>query len=232
MDKTTQIKREYIDVVYNLLCEEDFDKISIRHLATVTGRNSATLYYYFDDLRNLISIASIRYLTEYYETVSMVVNSHFNTLEINLHTWGCFAWYAFNNAPIYENFFLYDISKSEKALNEYLELYPEEKEFIKGYFLGETFYSLDLRMRDRWMLQKSAEEGMIASKSIDYLADFDFYLFSGMLSEIRHTKKDEKGIRDMLKKFLDIITETYRSQLLPGCSMLGCHLETIINNTV
>jgi len=229
MAKALQIKREYIEAVYTLLCDREFDEISIRQLAKETGRNSATLYYYFDDLRSLISIASIRYLMDYYDTVSMVANSHYKALEINLQTWGCFAWYAFHNVPIYENFFLYNSSMSEKALNEYLEVFPEERDIITQYFFGEAFYSLDLRMRDRWMLQKSVKDGMIAEESVEYLSNFDYYLICGMMSEIRYTYKDEKVFAQSLKKFITILTETYRRQLLPGCSMLGCHLETITN---
>lgn len=229
MAKTIQIKREYIEAAYNLLRDKEFEEISIRQLAKETGRNSATLYYYFDDLRNLIAIASIRYLMDYYDTVSTVANAHYSALDINLQSWGCFAWYAFHNVPIYENFFLYDISKSERALNEYLEIFPEEKETITKYFFGEHFYSLDLRMRDKWMLQKGVEDGMIAQESVEYLCDFDYYLFCGMMSEIRYTYKDEKVFTKSLRKFITMLTETYCRHLLPGCSILGCHLETITN---
>lgn len=229
MAKAIQIKREYIEAVYRLLCDREFDEISIRQLAKETGRNSATLYYYFDDLKSLISIASVRYLMDYYETVSMVANSSNKALEINLQTWGCFAWYAFHNVPIYENFFLYDTARGEKALNEYLEIFPEERELITRYFFSEHFYSMDLRMRDRWMLQKSVKEGMIAEESVAYLNDLDYYLFCGMMSEIRYTYKDEKVFARSLERFIDLLTETYRRHLLPGCTMLGCHLETLTN---
>lgn len=229
MAKAVQIKREYVDAVYDLLCDEEFDDISIRQLAKKTGRNSAALYYYFDDLKSLLSIASVRYLMDYYDTVSTVANTHYKALEINLQTWGCFAWYAFHNVPIYENFFLHDTVRGEKALNEYLEIFPEEKDLITRYFFSEHFYSMDLRMRDEWMLKKSAEEGMIAQESVEYLSNFDYYLFRGMMSEIRYTYKDEKVFADSFEKFTGLLTRTYRGQLLPGCSILGYHLETITN---
>lgn len=229
MAKAMQIKREYIEAAYGLLCEKEFDEITIRQLAKETGRNSASLYYYFNDLRSLLSIASVRYLMDYYDTVSTVASSYYKAFEINLQSWGCLAWYAFHNVPIYENFFLYDSSMSEKALNEYLEAFPEEKDIITKYFFGESFYSLDLRMRDKWILRKSVEEGMIAEKSVEYLGELDYYLFCGMMGEIRHTYKDEEVFNRSFKKFIYILTETYRRQLLPGCSMLGCHLETLTN---
>lgn len=64
-EKAQKIKREYVEAAYKLCCDQDVEYITIRQIAKITGRNSATLYYYFDDLRDLISVASIRYLTDY-----------------------------------------------------------------------------------------------------------------------------------------------------------------------
>ena len=230
MDKAKQIKIEYVEAAYKLLCEQDFDEISIRQLAKITKRNSATLYYYFEDLNNLLTIASVRYLMEYYDILSTVVNSSFKILEINLLSWGCLACCAFKNPPIYENFFLRNPERSEKAFYEYLVLFPEEKEIVKHYFLGEQLYSSDLRQRDKWMLKKAVGERMISEESAEYLGNFDYYLFFGMVSEVRYKKCSEKEVSETQELFMEILTETYRKCLLPGCAMLDCHLKTIMND--
>lgn len=230
MVKGKQIKREYVEAVYRILSEEGFEEITIRRLAKDTGRNSASLYYYFDSLRHLISIASIRYLVEYYDVLSSVENNHYEAMEINLQSWVCLAWFAFRNVPIYENFFLYDIESSENALHEYFMIFPEDKSTIDNYFLNDCLLTLDLRKRDRWMLVRAVEDGAISQESVDYLVDSDYYLFCGMMNELRYTYRDEKAVDESLKKYGAIMTETYRRSLLSGHSILGCHLETLRND--
>lgn len=230
MTKEKQIKQEYIEAAYRILSEERFEEITIRRLAKDTGHNSALLYYYFNSLRHLISIASIRYLVEYYDVLSSVESNHYESLEINLQSWVCMAWFAFRNVPVYENFFLYDIELSENALREYFQIFPEDRSTIDNYFLNDCLLTLDLRKRDRWMLQRAVEEGAILQDSVDYLVNFDYYLFCGMMNELRFTYGDEKAVDESLKKFGAVITETYRRSLVSGHEILGCHLETLRND--
>lgn len=229
MEKGTEIKKQYVETAYRILSEEGFEEITIRRLAKETGRNSALLYYYFDSLKYLISVASIRYLVEYYDVISSIEKNYYESLEVNLQSWVCLGWFAFRNIPVYENFFLYDIESSEKALREYFMIFPEDRATIDNYSLNDCMLSLDLRMRDRWMLLRAAEEGAISQDSVDYLANFDYYLFCGMMNELRFTYKEQKTVEESLKKFSTILTETYRRSLSPGHTILGCHLETLRN---
>ena len=146
MAKEKQIKQEYINIAYQILAEEGYEAVTVRRLAKETGRNTASLYYYFDSLSYLISIASVRYLM-HYDTLSNVIDQHYKALEVDLQSWVCLAWYAFHNVPIYENFFLYDIELSEKALYEYLELFPEERSLIDNYFMNNILLSLDIKAK-------------------------------------------------------------------------------------
>ena len=94
MEKDKQIKQKYVDTVYRILSEEGFEDITIRRLAKETGHNSALLYYYFNSLRHLISVASTRYLVEYYDVLYSVENNHHDSLEVNLQSWICMAWFC------------------------------------------------------------------------------------------------------------------------------------------
>lgn len=230
MNKSRHIKQEYVDTAYRILSEEGFEEVTIRRLAKETGRNSALLYYYFDSLRQLISVASIRYLVEYYDVLSTVENKHDESLEINLQSWICLAWFAFRNVPIYENFFLYDIDTSEKALHKYFSIFPEDKATIDNYFLNDCMLSLDLKMRDKWMLMKSVKEGAIAEADVEYLMNFDYYLFCGMMNELRFSYKDSEYVKESIRRFSSMLTETYRRFLLPGHSIHNEHLEYLCND--
>ena len=59
--------------------EDDIDKISIRKIAKRAGYNSATIYYYFEDLEHLILFASIRYLREYTSALAKNIKKEMTT---------------------------------------------------------------------------------------------------------------------------------------------------------
>lgn len=215
-------KKEYIEATYNILVQDGIDGITIRKVADAVGCSSAALYKHFDDLDHLISLASVRFLRSYAEDTRMLSRLDLNPLELNLQLWECFAYYSFENIPIFENlFFGKNIENIQKNISDYYQEFPDELTDMRGY-LNLLMRSSNIMERDFIMLKRGVDAGMIDLESADYLSKTDIYVFRGMLASYRLTYKEPGVAQKAIREFMNIITRNYNDQLLPGVSILIC----------
>ena len=56
IEKKKKVMTSFIEATEDLMKEDDIDKISIRKIAKRAGYNSATLYYYFEEIEILSDV--------------------------------------------------------------------------------------------------------------------------------------------------------------------------------
>ena len=64
-------QRRFIEETYRIISTEGREALSIRRLARDMHCNSANIYRYFKDLDELVTYASLRYLTAYLGDVAV-----------------------------------------------------------------------------------------------------------------------------------------------------------------
>lgn len=208
------LKREYIEATYSILCESGFDGFTIRNVSERIGCSSAALYKHFSDANHLLSLASVRYLRKYSEDIAYYSRTVSDYLEMNLLLWERFACYSFENLPIFENlFFGNNTAKIQEIVLEYYAVFPEELAQLSGYF-SLIMQSSNLRERDFIVLKRAADEGRITLESADYLSRTDVYIFRGMLSAYRDCW-DQQGVAEKAtSEFMELIRHNYRLHIL------------------
>jgi len=214
-------KRKYIEAAYELLERDGVEGVSIRKVAERVGCSSAALYRHFPDISKLTAVASIRFLRDYFEDARVLSKVELNPLELNLQLWECLAFYSFRDAGVYENLFFGSDAGAlyPEAVKEYMELYPEDLEGLKG-FMYEMFTDATIEDRDGILLGRAVENGMLSEKSAEYLCKVDSYLYRGVLAAARGRDLDEEGFRELTREFMQMIIHSYTTQLEEGYSIL------------
>ena len=218
--KQKNLKRDYIEATYDILCENGMEGFTIRKVAEKVGCSSAALYKHCKDADHLLSLASLRYLSQYSEDIAFLSQLESDYLEMNLLMWESFAYYSFLNIPIFENlFFGKETSNIQEIVLEYYTEFPEDLTKLSGYFKM-IIQSNNLRERDFIMLKRAADEGQLTLESADLLSRMDVYIFRGMLMAYRETYREAGVAKKATKEFVDILRKNYRLHLLDKAQSL------------
>lgn len=228
-------KRKYIEAAYELLVRDGLEGVSIRKVADELGCSSAALYRHFPDIDKLVAVASIRFLREYIEDASVLSKVELNPLELNLQLWECLAYYSFRNADVYENLFFSNGSTElyASAAREYFEEFPEDIGGLKD-FMYEMFTNTTIAERDRILLNRAVETGMLSEKSAEYLIKTDTLLYRGVLASVRDQRNllDEESFRSVTHEFMQLLIKNYTMQLEEGYAILVVSPDFVKGNDV
>lgn len=118
----------FIDVTKAMLREDDISKISIRKIAENAGFHNSTLYLYFDNLDELLMLASVSYFGDYSRNLASLRDKNLSITDEFLQIWDLFILSTLKKPKIFYNFFFGPKSSGlKKILNYYYDLYPEER---------------------------------------------------------------------------------------------------------
>lgn len=214
-------KRKYIEAAYELLREEGLDGVSIRRVASRAGTSSTAIYKHFGNIDELVTVASYRFLREYTNDARILSEVDLNPLELNLQLWECFAFYSFQEAPIFENMLFGDGREGTlaNAASMYYEEFPEDIEEMPD-FMNDMLQGVSMFRRDKVLLDQAAEVGMLTEEGAEYLCAVDTYLYRGMLAMI-HDTYDKAGVaRTATHDFMQLVIKSYLGQLQEGFTVL------------
>lgn len=184
--KNTWVKRTkkaFILAAHEIIESEGFDKVSIRKVAERTGYNSSSLYNYFENLDQLLYMASIKYTQGYLERLIAMAPPE-NACIRYLNNWQCFAEEALKQ-PIfyYRVFFTSNAAKLNAYLHEYYAMFPEAMademlEMLPALEADNAY------RRDIECLNACVEEGFIDASEMYQLNDICMLICQGLLSQI------------------------------------------------
>ncbi len=209
------IEQQYVNTAYEIIVESGVESVSAREVAKRLGRTAPAVYRHFESMDHLIAVAAVRFLKPYYDDMNDIAQNDPNPIILDTLAWECFAYYAFNNAPVFEILFMGDSGMANKAVRRYYELFPDEIGVIKNY-MHPAASTADLPKRDAMMMNMAADQGLIERESVDYLVDVDIFVFYGMLYRYRNSEMDVDQAREATKRFTRIIASNYFHALIPG----------------
>ena len=186
--KYSEDERERIIVLFiratrEIVDMEGIEQVSIRKVAAKTGFNSATMYLYFKDLDELVTLASVSYLENYCRTLSADIPLMNTALEIYIHTWEVFCQYAFTYPSVFYHLFYKPHSAPlEETIQLYYKIYPHQLDNISGT-LYEMLHSGTLESRNLKVLAPLAEEKLISPDSVELINDLTVCYFRKLLEE-------------------------------------------------
>ena len=165
-EKRNEIIISFVKATIEILKEDGIDEVYIRHVSTRAGYSSATLYLYFKDLNELVSLSSIFYLRNYVNEIAQTGNEKRTPKETYRYTWDVFVRHALNKPDIYLNLFFGPNSDSlDENTMAYYGLFPDELDINIDDSLLDMLASGRLLERNKKVLRPyAAELGMTEEK--------------------------------------------------------------------
>lgn len=131
-DKELQKKENYIrfiNATRNLIDENGLENLSIRKIAEKAGLHNSTIYLYFEDLDQLIMLASMKYFREYSHSLEMHSKQTTSVTQNFLVIWELFIDTIMANPFIFYNFFFGKRSDNlVEIMRMYYDIFPEERD--------------------------------------------------------------------------------------------------------
>lgn len=141
----------FINAVQQMLNKEELKEISIRKIARHTGFHNSTIYLYFEDVDQLIMLASMKYFQEYSRILEMQSQKNQTPAENFFTIWESFFDTILEKPDVFYNFFFGKHSSNlNEVMNLYYTIFPEEyRQFsasIKSMYFGNNISERSLSL--------------------------------------------------------------------------------------
>lgn len=199
------LKKEFLNLTFDILQTEGVSGVSIRRLAKEAGCTSTAIYNHFDNLEHLICVASVQLLDRYLIDFKKCTAEIHNALELNLALWNKIARYALENPDVFELLFFGQYKNNlVDIFYEYYEVFPEKFQEMDGFIVSVVFNG-NLFERDVMLYKRAANQGYLPTEIIPSLAKMDVYMLHGWLLEFKGKKLTPDEIEQEASAFMNII---------------------------
>lgn len=198
--KQNRMKQYLIQATREVVQKESYQDITIRKISAASGYNSATIYNYFKNLDELISLTLIDFVIPYFKAMTTLLKIQQKSYITFLLIWKTYAMYSFREPDIYTHVFYSE--KTAEILGKlpvYIDLYasaplPQDDELLHRS-LGRT-----IQERDDLAIDPCIKDGYFKPKDKGYITDFSYALSLGMCRQIKVEHEDAKK---MTARFID-----------------------------
>ena len=218
-EERTRVVASFVRAAARIIETDGLSGVSIRRVATEAGYNSATLYLYFNDLDELLTLACVSYLEGYCRELANTADQMQTPEETYFHTWEVFCKHAFSLPEVFYHLFFAEHSVAvNKTVDRYYRIYPSSLASLDGV-INNMLHEGDLLDRNLSVLEPLADEGHIDAADVPLVNELTICYFYRMLSkrcqQIRDARDDagesprDVGQRDasivegLTRQFLD-----------------------------
>ena len=123
------VMASFVTAMKGIIDELGVEGASIRRVSMATGYSSATLYLYFEDMNELVTMSLVSYLSDYVSDVVKSTPENEPPQEAYRRTWLMFCKHAFSHPAMFLNLFYGpQANKLDLIAKKYYELFPQELE--------------------------------------------------------------------------------------------------------
>ena len=203
MMKFLSCAREMIDT-------EGMESVSIRKVSQRAGFNSATLYLYFKDVDELITLASMGYLENYCRDLANDMDLMQTPKDVYVHTWRMFCRHAFLRPKVFYHLFFHPHAFSmNDAVKHYYEIYPDVLGDFDGV-LKEMLQQGKLSDRNMKTLTPVAREYGMDDAQIAMVNDLTLCYFKKLLEDNKRPLGD-CDVEPQVEQMMEVIEFLFRS---------------------
>ncbi len=223
---TLDTRKKYVLIAIRILEEEGIDALSVRRVADEVGCTCAVLYRHFENKRDLLMVAAVKFLQPYIKRNMIDWNrDDLNFIQKNLKDWKTFIDDAFWNKPYYELFFS---DPREDNLYEYMleyyRLFPSEMVRFDG-FTGTVILNTNVQDRELICLRRAANKGFITMENADLLSRLDSAVFDGIFSRCPSDKNEGQAIQTLADECFKLVAELYSKYVNPDVDLSAAFEE-------
>ena len=191
--KGKETKRQIVDLTYRLLCEREASAITVREVADLQGCSAAAIYRHFESFDTLIAVASVRFLHEYMEEYSTLMDSERPLLEMYVDGWELFNRYAFDRPDLYYNLFWGEENHNlGDAVQEYYDLFPFEASENSAAYFYSLMFDENMVSRDYLMLHRMVSRGLMTEEDADYFSQSNVLIARGLIYDAMAVDADKR----------------------------------------
>ena len=203
-EKQRAIMATFIEATAAIIREEGIDAISIRNVASRAGYSSATLYLYFEDINQLIALASVSHLRDYIAEIASRMDSFDDPKELYLYTWDAFCRHSFSNPSVFIALFFGEYGPTiDDTVKRYYTVFPGELEQIsskalsmlmEGSMLARNMHVLKMYSAQAGFSEK--RERLVNEMTVSYYRSF-------LESAAKEENLDQVEIERLTETFLE-----------------------------
>lgn len=202
-EKRKEVVTSFVRATIEIIKDEGVESVTIRRVSSRAGYSSATLYLYFEDLNELISVASVFYLRNYVHDIAETGNEDRTAEETYRYTWDVFCRHALNKPTIYLNLFFGPNSDSlDDMVQEYYGLFPEELESVHSSLLS-MLEAGSLLARNKMVLAPLASELGMSDDVVDLVNNITVAYFRSILERAASIDMNEERKEAFVQEFLN-----------------------------
>lgn len=143
--------RKFVNATLEIMKESGIAKTSIRKIAERAGFHNSTIYLYFEDLNQLIMLASVKYFEEYSHALELQSHKHLPPARNFMNIWEFFIDATLKEPCIFYNFFFGKRSEDlQKIMNLYYSIFPDERDQfsadIEKMYFGKDIFERSLNL--------------------------------------------------------------------------------------
>lgn len=200
---------QFIKVTQKLLDEDGLKYLSVRKIATASGFHNSTIYFYFQDLDELIMLASISRFQKYSEKLK-ALNETSDVYEKFYAIWDCFAESALKYSCVFHNFFFGKHSDNlPDFLNIYYDLFPEERNKfsadIEAMYFGKNYTE---RCRKILIPLIDDPRTRVTEENLDIITDITVSLTKDLLEKkCNHPELRSEGLQKRMSEILHFVID-------------------------
>ncbi|HKL12666.1 MAG TPA: TetR/AcrR family transcriptional regulator [Halanaerobiales bacterium] len=210
--KKKRILKYFIQATKEVIEEKGIENVTIRNVAKRAGYNSATIYNYFDNYKQLIFFASLDFLSNYIKAMPDYITEGEDEVERFILMWECFCKYSFETPQIYYAIFTEELGDHPESLMEkYFQIFPEK--------LGDPPERLipmlldpDLSRRASIASKPLIENDYLSKEKAEEVDNMITYIYHGMLTLIINNRIDY-SVDEAVQR-------------------ISSHIRTIVNNAI
>ena len=206
--KKKRMFKIFINATTEVIKNEGIDNVTIRKVADVAGYNSATIYNYFDNCKQLVFFAATNFISDYIEKMPCYIENSENSLERLIKMWECFSLYSFKKPKIYYAIFSEDLGeKPENLVKNYYKIFPEEISNAPEDLVPMLLES-KLSRRAKIAFQPCIEEGFFKEEQEEIVDEGIRLAYHGMLTLIVNNRVNftpEEATEHVMKHIRTII---------------------------
>jgi len=206
--KKKRTLKYFIEATKEVILDKGIEKVTIRNVAKRAGYNSATIYNYFDNYKQLIFFASLDFLSKYTQAMPNYIAKGGNEIERFVLMWECFCKYSFENPNIYYAIFTDELGDHpENLMEKYFQIFPQKLGNPPERLLP-MLLDPDLANRASVASKPLIEKGYLSKNQAEEVDNMITYIYHGMLTLMINNRinyTSEEAVRKIKKHIKTIV---------------------------
>lgn len=200
--------RKFVNSTLEILEEGGLSKISIRKIAERAGFHNSTIYLYFEDLDQLIMLASMKYFQEYSHALEAQSKKNLPPTENFITIWDLFIDAILKQPCIFYNFFFGKRSDNlHDIMTMYYNIFPEERDQFSDD-IEKMYFGKDIFERSLNLLRTIVDENnKVTLENLVMINEITVtYCEYKMLKKCQHPELDTAKLKDEILGVISYVT--------------------------